>query len=171
VRRLPDHLRADCSQCCALCCIAHSFDATQGFGYNKPAQEACRHLQHDFRCGIHADLPGHGFPGCASFDCHGAGQHVTRKLFDGASWKQSPEVAAQMFEVYSRVRTLHELMAMLTLAMEHARSDDLRLGLQRRLEEMEHHCAEIAHLPDLAHIVRLRSETLELVRSAVSIDA
>ena len=49
-------LRADCSRCTGLCCVAPAFAASADFALDKPAGRACPHLQGDSRCGIHADL-------------------------------------------------------------------------------------------------------------------
>jgi hypothetical protein len=110
-------LHADCAKCCGLCCVAPAFDADQGFGFDKPAHTACRNLAGNHRCAIHAHLRVRGFPACAGFDCYGAGQWVTQHLFGGKSWRTSPELAARMFTLYGRVRVLHELMALLELAI------------------------------------------------------
>lgn len=112
-------LRADCARCCGLCCVAPAFDADQGFGFDKPAHLACRHLGRDHRCNIHADRAARGFNACTGFDCYGAGQRVT-ELFGGRSWQASPQHAARMFGAYSRYRVLHELMACLDLAIRRA---------------------------------------------------
>ncbi|HEY6453994.1 MAG TPA: hypothetical protein VIY90_01800 [Steroidobacteraceae bacterium] len=114
---VDSQLHADCAKCCGLCCVAPAFDADQGFGFDKPAHTACRNLAADNCCVIHAQLRVRGFPACAAFDCHGAGQWVTQQLFGGRSWRTSPELAAQMFTLYGRVRVLHELMALLELAI------------------------------------------------------
>ena len=100
---LPASLRPDCARCVALCCVAPAFDAEQGFGYDKPACEPCRHLHADNRCGIHPALVAQGFSGCASFNCFGAGQRATA-LFDGCDWRASPGQATRMFERYARLR-------------------------------------------------------------------
>jgi hypothetical protein len=118
-RGLPAHLRADCSACVGLCCVVPPFDVVQGFGFDKPADEPCRHLCADHRCGIHADLMGQGFEGCVAFDCLGAGQRVTAQ-FDGASWRERPELAAAMFAAYRREIPRQQWLAKLTLAAAHA---------------------------------------------------
>ena len=51
--RLSDeraHLRADCSRCAGLCCVAPPFAASADFAFDKPAGQPCRHLRADFRC-------------------------------------------------------------------------------------------------------------------------
>jgi hypothetical protein len=121
----------------------------------------CSHLRSDNRCSIHADLRVRGFPGCASYDCYGAGQWVTRH-FEGATWRTSPEIAAQMFDAFRRARVLHELMAMLRVAITHA-SDEVRA------EELEDAFERVQALRDsLADdlvIARTRREVLALIRS------
>ena len=56
-------LRADCSRCFALCCVAPGFAKSADFAFTKAAGKPCRHLQPDFRCGTHASLRQQGFPG------------------------------------------------------------------------------------------------------------
>jgi len=135
---LPAHLRADCARCCGLCCVASAFDAEQGFGYDKPAAEPCRHLTPDYHCAIHADRAAQGFSACGGFDCYGAGQRITQR-FGGRSWRDSPELGAQMFSAYVRQRALHEMLAMTQLALNHA---DNRAAppLQELLARLEHLC-------------------------------
>ena len=48
-------LRADCSSCFGLCCVALTFSRSADFAIDKPAGEACPNLSADFRCGIHDD--------------------------------------------------------------------------------------------------------------------
>ena len=125
---LPPELRADCAACVGLCCVALPFDAAQGFGFDKPAHTACRHLCDDFRCGIHDTLDAKGFRGCISFDCQGAGQRVSKR-FPGADWTDDTDTAVVMFEAFSVMRGLHELMGWLYTAEQHV--NDPRLRHQR----------------------------------------
>ena len=160
---LPAHLRADCANCCGLCCVALPFDAMQGFGYDKPAAEPCRHLQADHRCAIHADLTSQGFPACPNFDCYGAGQHVTQRLFQGRSWRESPELAARMFSTYARQRALHELRAMTQLGLARADSHDTQ-ALQELLARLEHLCEIDAPVDTAA----LRRQVQQQIRAVLS---
>ena len=73
----PRALRADCERCFGLCCVAPAFSASADFAIDKPAGHPCPHLRPDFRCGIHTDLRGRGFRGCAVYDCFGAGLLAT----------------------------------------------------------------------------------------------
>lgn len=110
------HLRADCSRCAGLCCVAPAFAASADFAIDKPAGMACPNLREDFRCGIHAQLRERGFPGCTVFDCFGAGQRITQETFGGRSWREAPELAAAQFAVLPVVRQLHEALWYLTEA-------------------------------------------------------
>lgn len=111
-------LRADCSSCFALCCVAPAFAASADFAVDKPAGKACRNLKPDFGCGIHAGLREQGFRGCTVYDCFGAGQRVSQVTFGGRDWRAAPASARQMFEVFPVVRDLHELLYYLTEALE-----------------------------------------------------
>lgn len=107
---VPDRLTADCSRCAALCCVALPFAASADFAVDKAAGTPCRHLQPDFRCGIHAGLREAGYPGCTVYDCFGAGQQVVQVTFGGRDWRGHPELADAMFAVFPVVRVLHELL-------------------------------------------------------------
>jgi hypothetical protein len=159
------HLRADCSRCSGLCCVAPPFEEQQGFAFSKPAHVPCRHLQTSFRCGIHGELTARGFPGCSAFECFGAGQRVMR-LFRGESWRDSPQSAARLFQAYSRYRVLHELLAMLALALERALPTD-RGELASRLQSLDALCESGEALTMPIAPERLRTEVLAQVREAL----
>ncbi len=103
-------LRADCSRCFALCCVAHTLVRSADFAIDKPAGTPCPHLEDGFSCGIHAELRPRGFPGCTTYDCFGAGQQVAQHTYAGVSWREAPDTAAQMLGVFETVRVLHELL-------------------------------------------------------------
>ena len=111
-------LRADCGRCFGLCCVAPAFSASADFAIDKPAGRPCPHLRPDFRCGIHTDLRGHGFRGCAVYDCFGAGQQVSQVTFGGRDWRRDPQAATQMYEVFPVMRQLHELLWYLAAALD-----------------------------------------------------
>src|SRR5947208_7215048 len=113
-----DRLRADCSQCFALCCVGPAFAASADFAIDKRAGQPCPNLLADFRCGIHDRLRERGFPGCTVFDCFGAGQQVTQVTFAGRDWRGHPEQASAMFAAFATMRDLHELLWYLTGAVE-----------------------------------------------------
>jgi hypothetical protein len=124
-------LRADCSRCAGLCCVSPAFVASADFAIDKPAGQPCPNLRPDFGCGIHSNLREKGFPGCAVFDCFGAGQHVVQMMFGGQTWRQSPEIAQSMFAVFPVVRQLKELLWHLLEALTLLPDGALR-------EEVEH---------------------------------
>ena len=103
-------LRADCSRCAALCCVAPTFAASADFAIDKPAGRPCPKLQSDFGCGIHDRLREENFPGCDVFDCFGAGQQVVQVTFGQQDWRTSPDVASSMFDSFTVMRQLHELL-------------------------------------------------------------
>src|SRR5215212_836758 len=141
VRELPliderAHLRADCSRCAGLCCVAPGFARSADFAIDKPAGVACPHLQQDFRCGIHARLGERGFPGCTVFDCFGAGQRITQDTFGGRAWREAPEIAAAQFAVLPVMRQLHEALWYLVEA-EHLAPAPLRAEVRLAREDTD----------------------------------
>jgi uncharacterized protein YjbI with pentapeptide repeats len=115
--RARSDLRADCASCFGLCCVVPAFVASADFAISKPAGEACPNLGPDHRCGIHPQLRSRGFPGCAVYDCFGAGQQVSQVTFGGRGWRPGGSTAAQMFAVFPVMRQLHELRWYLTEAL------------------------------------------------------
>lgn len=103
-------LQADCGSCFGLCCVVSGFAASSDFAITKSAGTPCPNLQHDFRCGIHAQLRDRGFAGCTVYDCFGAGQQVSQVTFDGQEWRAAPGSRASMFAVFPVMRSLHELL-------------------------------------------------------------
>ncbi|MFC8453461.1 pentapeptide repeat-containing protein [Kitasatospora sp. NPDC057223] len=130
----PD-LRADCSNCFGLCCVALPFAASADFAVGKEAGKPCRNLRTDFRCGIHTQLRQKGFQGCTVYDCFGAGQQVSQITFGGEDWRRSPGSARQMFEVFPVVRQLHELLWYLTEALTLPAARPVHEDVRRALEE------------------------------------
>lgn len=131
---LPNNLRADCDNCFALCCVALPFAKSADFGVDKPAGRPCANLRaSDDRCTIHVDLRTRGFQGCTVFECFGAGQQVSQVTFGGRSWRESPAVAEGMFEAFSVMRPLHELLVYVaeSLGWEAARSVHAELASVR----------------------------------------
>jgi uncharacterized protein YjbI with pentapeptide repeats len=105
-----ERLRADCTRCSGLCCVAPAFTASADFAIDKPAGRPCPHLAGDFRCGIHERLRPEGFPGCAVYDCFGAGQQIVQVIFGGRDWRTEDDLAAPMFAALPVVRAMHELL-------------------------------------------------------------
>ena len=105
-------LSADCDRCAALCCVVLPFDKSDAFGFDKAADELCRHLSGENRCKIHARLA-QEFSGCVRFDCHGAGQRVMQEVFAGRSWRTEPALLGPMTEAFRAMRKLHEAVMLL----------------------------------------------------------
>lgn len=167
-------LRADCASCFALCCVVPAFAASADFAITKAAGRPCPNLQASFRCGIHTELRPRGFPGCAAYDCFGAGQQVSQVTFAGRDWRQHPELAAQMFQVFPVMRQLHELLWYLTaaLALPSARPlhDELRRAIEAtgaltRLPAGDLEALDAA--PHRDHVNALLVRVSELVRSQI----
>jgi uncharacterized protein YjbI with pentapeptide repeats len=127
---VTDELRADCSRCFALCCVAPAFSASADFAIDKPAGVPCPNLRADFACGIHANLRREGFPGCAAYDCFGAGQKIAQITFAGRDWRSSPETAPGMFAAFAVMRALHELLWYVTAALTVGGALEVRAELE-----------------------------------------
>jgi uncharacterized protein YjbI with pentapeptide repeats len=134
---MPSSLRADCDRCFGLCCVVPAFSASADFAIDKPAGHACPNLRPDFRCGIHARLRQRGFPGCTVYDCFGAGQKVAQVTFGGRDWRADPPTAQQMFQVFTVMRQLHELLWYLTHALQLRPARPLHPALRDALDETE----------------------------------
>jgi len=103
-------LRADCSRCAGLCCVAPAFSASAEFALDKPAGRACPHLAERFGCAIHDQLRPRGFSGCTVYDCFGAGQQTVQVTFGGQDWRTAPQLASSMFASFAVLRGVHELL-------------------------------------------------------------
>ncbi|MEV4629453.1 pentapeptide repeat-containing protein [Micromonospora sp. NPDC049523] len=167
-------LRADCTRCFGLCCVAPAFAASADFAIDKDAGQACPNLRQDFRCGIHPELRQQGFSGCTVFDCFGAGQRVAQVTFGGRDWRQAPGTAKQMFDVFTVMRQLHELLWYLTEALNlpPARPihGDLRTLLDRTEALTRYDPDAVLRVDVAAHrrdVDALLSRTSELVRTQV----
>ncbi|MFD7943372.1 pentapeptide repeat-containing protein [Streptomyces sp. NPDC059744] len=167
-------LRADCANCFGLCCVALTLTRSADFAVNKDAGQPCHNLKDDFRCGIHTELRTQGFPGCTVYDCFGAGQKVSQETFDGQDWRQAPQTAQQMFQVFPVMRQLHELLWYLTEALTLRAARPLHGEIRRALETTERltHVAPdaFADLDVAGHrddVAALLLRTSELVRATV----
>ncbi|MEV6590219.1 pentapeptide repeat-containing protein [Streptomyces acidicola] len=133
----PLDLRADCSRCFGLCCVALAFTASADFAVDKAAGEPCANLR-DFRCGIHTELRQKGFTGCTVYDCFGAGQKVSQVTFGGQDWRTGSRAdARRMFDVFPVVRQLHELLRYLTEALTLTAAREVHADIRALLAETE----------------------------------
>ncbi|RAU99201.1 pentapeptide repeat-containing protein [Paenibacillus sp. YN15] len=110
---LQPHLQTDCSQCFGLCCVALPYAKSADFPCDKPGGSPCRHLQKDYRCGIHDSLRKQGYKGCTVYDCFGAGERVSKLTFHGRSWREDGNTAPLMLAVFPIMQQLHEIISYL----------------------------------------------------------
>jgi uncharacterized protein YjbI with pentapeptide repeats len=145
-------LEADCTRCAALCCVAPAFARSSDFAIDKPAGQPCRNLGSDhFGCTIHERLIPSGFRGCVVFDCFGAGQRITQETFEGRTWREEPAIAPDMFGLLPVVRQLHELMWLLSEALQLAEAVPVRPELRDALAETDRLAGgDVAELKGLA---------------------
>lgn len=155
-----NNLRADCSRCVGLCCVALAFARSADFAFTKEAGEPCVNLDDDNLCVIHPELRLRGFKGCTVFDCFGAGQKVTQHTFGGAGWRDDPEVRESLFAVFPLVRQLQELLWYLSDAAGRPEAAPLRSELERAYRATE---ALTAAAPD-----DIRALDLDAHREALS---
>jgi Pentapeptide repeats (8 copies) len=165
-------LTPDCARCFGLCCVAPAFAASADFALDKPAGVPCPHLGEGFGCDIHARLRPEGFRGCTVFDCLGAGQKVAQETYGGRDWRQAPETAREMFEVFGVMRQLHELLRYLAEAHALAAGRPSHAEVATTLAEVEalthRPAADVAALdPDAlrARVAPLLAQVSEEVRA------
>lgn len=166
------NLRVDCEKCFGLCCVALYFSASEGFPRDKDAGKPCINLQSDFRCSVHKNLRNKGLKGCTAYDCFGAGQKVAQVTYDGRDWRQAPESAKEMFEVFLIMRQLHEMLWYLseafTLQTDLHIKDEISFMISET-ERLTHLSASsLIGLDLVAHrnkVNSLLSQTSELVRA------
>ncbi|MGK5636750.1 pentapeptide repeat-containing protein [Streptomyces sp. URMC 126] len=141
IRDVPDTdslgLRADCGSCFALCCVALPFAVSADFAISKDAGKPCPNLREDFRCGTHTTLREKGFSGCTAYDCFGAGQKVSQVTFGGTSWREAPETAKAMFDVFPVMRQLHELLRYLAEVLALPKARPVHRDVRRLLGKVE----------------------------------
>lgn len=131
------NLRADCENCFGLCCVTLYFSDSEGFPVDKDAGKPCINLQTDFRCSVYKTLRKRGLKGCTAFDCFGAGQKVAQVTYDGHDWRQVPESAKQMYEIFQIMRQIHEMLWYLTEALRLQPACDIQGELNSMLNETE----------------------------------
>jgi hypothetical protein len=161
------HLRADCSACMGLCCVAPAFARSADFAIDKPAGTPCPNLADDFGCSIHQTLRPRGFPGCTTYDCFGAGQQVTRHTYRGTtSWRSQPQAAGEIFQVFAVMRALHELLFYLSQAVRLTASGTLHDRLVALHAATDRLTREPAEVLDGLDVDRRRGLAVPLLRQA-----
>jgi hypothetical protein len=159
------HLRADCASCAALCCVAPALSRSADFAIDKPAGRPCPNLAPDFRCAIHADLRFLGFPGCAAYDCFGAGQRVTA-AFGATDWRTGEQVARHMFAAFATLRRLHELLWYLAEALALPTSAELVPDLRAAQADVERQAALAPGVLETLDAAAVQSHTDALLEQA-----
>jgi uncharacterized protein YjbI with pentapeptide repeats len=159
-----DELRADCTRCFALCCVAPAFSRSAEFAIDKPAGVPCPNLADDHRCSIHARLRAEGFAGCTAYDCFGAGQRLAQVTFGGRDWRTHQAVAAPMMSALPILRGLHELLWYLDESLALPSSAPLAGELSSMTEEVEGAAAAPAEAILGVDVASLRTRTSPLLR-------
>ncbi|MGL5615254.1 MAG: pentapeptide repeat-containing protein [Sarcina sp.] len=93
--------KIDCFKCSGLCCTALFFSKIDGFPENKVAGKPCSSLKNDYSCSIHKDLEKRNMKGCMGYDCFGAGQFVTEKVYKGESWRTLKNKSEEFFNTFT----------------------------------------------------------------------
>lgn len=132
-----NHLIADCESCFGLCCVALPYAKSADFAFDKDGGTPCSNLQADYRCGIHSNLRKKGFRGCTVYECFGAGQKVSQVTYEGNDWREHPETAKEMFEIFPIMQQLHEMLYYLNEALSLDTTKSIHKELQTAIEDTE----------------------------------
>lgn len=142
---LLEELRIDCKNCSGLCCVALCFKKNDGFPFNKSAGKPCEYLMSDHGCAIHSKLSDLNMKGCLNYECFGAGQKVSKKIFNGHDWKNDPVLSKEIFEVFIKVLKVHQVMWYLIQAASIS-NDNYLVGI------LEKHILENKKITSLPYI-------------------
>ncbi|WP_062106049.1 pentapeptide repeat-containing protein [Bacillus niameyensis] len=132
---MNNYLKSDCHICFGLCCVALPYAKSADFPFNKDGGTPCRNLCQDNRCNIHDQLREQGFRGCVSYECFGAGQHVSQTIYNGEDWRNNSESAVEMFAIFPLVQQLHEMLWYLNQALSLKETQSFHSSLQSIYEE------------------------------------
>lgn len=130
-------LRPDCENCFGLCCVALPYGKSADFAFDKDGGTPCKNLQSNYRCSIHSNLRNQGFKGCTVFECFGAGQKVSQVTYNGKDWRENPEIAKEMFDVFPLMQQLHEMLLYIDEALSIEEARPIFEELQQALEDIE----------------------------------
>lgn len=130
-------LRPDCENCFGLCCVALPYGKSADFAFDKDGGAPCKNLQSNYRCSIHSNLRNQGFKGCTVFECFGAGQKVSQVTYNGKDWRENPEIAKEMFDVFPLMQQLHEMLLYIDEALSIEEARPIFEELQQALEDIE----------------------------------
>ncbi len=125
----------------------------------------------DFRCEIHAELAGKNYKGCLAYDCFGAGQKATQICLPSGTWKTGPEQAGKIFQTFTAVFELQQMLWYLIEAASLISDECLQATIDALICENEQMtrlpAEEIAQL-DMQAYRRKVNALLKQVSSAVS---
>lgn len=132
-----NHFQADCSNCFGLCCVALPYANSADFAYDKASGTPCHNLQSDYSCSIHRHLRHKGFKGCTVYECFGAGQKVSQITYNGNDWREHPELAQEMFDVFPIMQQLYEMLRYLYEALYIEEAQPIKNELQEATFKIE----------------------------------
>lgn len=135
--KLISKLKTDCQNCSGLCCVALCYRKSDGFPSNKLAGVTCRHLTENFHCDIHQKLGELNMKGCLNYDCFGAGQKVSRSIYQNIDWMKNPDMAEEIFEVFLKVTQLHQILWYLIQATTICEDGKLAAEIEKLISENE----------------------------------
>ena len=101
-------LQIQCEHCYGLCCRALYFSKMDGFPENKPAGKACSYLCADSCCSIYSQLDEKHLKGCMTYDCFGAGQHMSAWLKQQNIYVIDQQMDAAVMESFHKLMKLHQ---------------------------------------------------------------
>ncbi len=155
ILKMLNDLKSDCKNCFALCCVALPFGKSHDFPFSKEGGIPCRHLCSNNMCAIHDQLKGKGFNGCVTYECFGAGQHVSQTIYSGKDWRKDSQHAEEMFAVFPIVQQLHEMLWYLKQALTLKETQPLHDHLQQTYHDTvkltKKHPKEILELDIMGH--------------------
>ncbi|MGP4081503.1 pentapeptide repeat-containing protein [Pseudalkalibacillus sp. R45] len=170
-----NELKADCENCFAFCCVALPYGKSADFPFDKDSGTPCRNLCSNNLCSIHDQLRERGFQGCVSYDCFGAGQHVSQNIFGGKDWRGDHRHAEEMFAVFPLVQQLYEMLWYLIQALTLKETESFQASLQKVYDETvgltEKHPEEILKIDVAEHRSKVNAlliKTSELYRKDIN---
>jgi len=137
ITKHPNDFKADCSNCFGLCCVALPYANSADFAYDKASGTPCHNLQSNYSCSIHRHLRQKGFKGCTVYECFGAGQKVSQITYEGNDWREHPELAQEMFDVFPIMQQLYEMLLYLNEALYIEETQPIKDDLQKTIFKIE----------------------------------
>jgi len=92
-------------------------------------------LMEDFSCDTHKKLAELNLKGCLTYDCFGAGQKVTKSIYQNIDWQKNPDMKDEIFKVFLIVTKLHQILWYLIQATTICDDSDLMSVFNQLIEE------------------------------------